>query len=304
MSVDATIARRDSSTLQSVERACIVLEHLASCDRPQTASEVSRALEIERTATHRLLRSLLKSGLVRSERPGAYSVGPRALAIGVRYVEQSQVWRIALPYLMELSLEFADKPWTMVLGMFDGKDILLLERLWTRYTPLDAVIDIGAKMPVDRTAAGWAYLAQLPEEKAITIVGEPRFEQIRPKLELARRSQGMSFASGELAAGRRCPVGADHRRQRERGGAADRRRYRLPRRASPPLADRETGAADGRSRVGDTRHPARLGLTDWLAASAGARQDGIGSSVRMTHIISPMLRADHLPSRSCCRVRR
>jgi hypothetical protein len=41
------------------------------------------------------------------------------------------VWRIALPYLMELSLEFADKPWTMVLGMFDGKDILLLERLWT-----------------------------------------------------------------------------------------------------------------------------------------------------------------------------
>jgi DNA-binding IclR family transcriptional regulator len=201
MSVDATIARRDSSTLQSVERACIVLEHLASCDRPQTASEVSRALEIERTATHRLLRSLLKSGLVRSERPGAYSVGPRALAIGVRYVEQSQVWRIALPYLMELSLEFADKPWTMVLGMFDGKDILLLERLWTRYTPLDAVIDIGAKMPVDRTAAGWAYLAQLPEEKAMTIVGEPRFEQIRPKLELARRSQGMSFASGELQPG-------------------------------------------------------------------------------------------------------
>jgi DNA-binding IclR family transcriptional regulator len=192
---------RDSSTLQSVERACIVLEHLAACDEPQTTSEVSRALGIERTATHRLLRSLLKSGFARSDRSGSYSVGPRPLAIGIRYIEQTHVWRIALPYLMELSLEYADRPWTIVLGMFDGRDILLLERLWTRYTPLDTVIEIGGKMPVDRTAAGWAYLAQLTDEKAAAIVGQTRFEKIKPKLAQARRSKGMAFASGELQPG-------------------------------------------------------------------------------------------------------
>jgi IclR family transcriptional regulator, acetate operon repressor len=199
--MSSTVSRRSSSSLQSVERACAVLEYLASCDVPQTATQVSQALGIERTATHRLLKSLLTGGLVRSDRPGIYSIGPRALAIGLSYVEQMLVWQLALPYLMELSLECADRPWTIVLAMFDGRDILLLERLWTRLTPLDTVIEIGGKMPVDRTAAGWAYLAQLSDNEGAEIVGEERFEQIRPKIASARKSQGMSFASGELQPG-------------------------------------------------------------------------------------------------------
>jgi DNA-binding IclR family transcriptional regulator len=197
----ATAPRRNSSSLQSVERACAVLEHLATCDESQTATQVSQALGIERTATHRLLKSLLAGGLVQSDRPGTYSIGPRAVAIGLSYVEQMQVWQLALPYLMELSLECADRPWTIVLAMFDGRDILLLERLWTRFTPLDTVIEIGGKMPVDRTAAGWAYLAQLSDADAAEIVGEERFEQIRPKIESARNAGGMAFASGELQPG-------------------------------------------------------------------------------------------------------
>jgi len=196
----SAVAQRDSSTLQSVERACVVLEHLATCKEPQSVSQVSRALGFERTATHRLLRSLLQSGLLRSERSGVYAVGPRALAIGMSFVEQMQVWRIAVPYLMELSVEWSQRPWTTVLAVFDGKDILLLERLWTPLTPLDAVFEIGGKMPVDRTAAGWAYLAQLPDEEAIAIVGKQRFREIRPKLEEARRC-GVAFASSELQPG-------------------------------------------------------------------------------------------------------
>jgi IclR family transcriptional regulator, acetate operon repressor len=197
----ATVTPRDSSTLQSVERACAVLEYLAACDEPQTASEVSRALSIERTAAHRLLRSLLKSGMLWSERTGKYSIGPRALAIGMSYVEQMQVRRIALPYLMELSFEYTEFPWSIVLAVFDGKDILLVERLWNPRTPLNSLIEIGGKMPVDRTAAGWAYLAQLSDHAAAEIVGALRFEEIKPKLEEARRSRGLAFANSELQLG-------------------------------------------------------------------------------------------------------
>ncbi|MDP9261554.1 MAG: helix-turn-helix domain-containing protein [Actinomycetota bacterium] len=201
MTQQATVAPRDSSTLQSVERACAVLEYLAACDEPQTASQVSRALTIERTAAHRLLRSLLKSGIVWSERPSLYSIGPRALAIGMSYVEQMQVRRIALPYLMELSFEYTERPWSIVLAMFDGKDILLVERLWNPRTPLNSLIEIGGKMPIDRTAAGWAYLARLTDSAAAAIVGHKRFEEIRPKIEQARDSRGIAFASGELQPG-------------------------------------------------------------------------------------------------------
>ena len=56
-------------------------------------------------------------------------------------------------------------------------------------------------MPVDRTAAGWAYLATLSDEEARRIVGEPRYTQIKPKLDAARRSKGLAFAHAELQPG-------------------------------------------------------------------------------------------------------
>jgi DNA-binding IclR family transcriptional regulator len=200
VTTDATVTPRDSSTLQSVERACVVLEHLASSKEPQTVSQVSRALGIERTATHRLLRSLLRSGLLRSERGGAYAIGPRSLAIGMSYVEQMQVWRLAIPFLMELTVEWSQRPWVTVLAVYDGREILLLERVWTPLTPLDAVFEIGGRMPVDRTAAGWAYLAQLADAEVVDIVGKQRFREIKPKLEQARQC-GLAFASSELQPG-------------------------------------------------------------------------------------------------------
>jgi IclR family acetate operon transcriptional repressor len=197
----AAAPTKDSGLLQSVERACAVLEYLARCDEPQSATQVSRALEIERTTAHRLLKSLLKGGMVSNERAALYSIGPRALAIGTSYVEQMHVRRIALPYMMALSAEYAKRPWSVVLGVFDGEDILLVERLWNPKTPLNSLIEIGGKMPVDRTAAGWAYLAQLSDQDATRIVGAPRFVEILPKLHEARDSHGLAFASGELQPG-------------------------------------------------------------------------------------------------------
>jgi len=198
---EAVTRPRDSSTLQSVERACSVLEYLAGCDMPQTTSEVSRALGIERTAAHRLLRSLLKGGIVSTESKGTYSIGPRAFSIGMSYVEQMQLRRIALPYLMELCFEYTERPWSIVLAVFDGKDVLLIERLWNPRTPLDSLMEIGGKMPVDRTAAGFAYLAQQSDEDIAAIVGEPRFQEIKPAIDETRAAGGMAFTSGLLQSG-------------------------------------------------------------------------------------------------------
>lgn len=189
------------TTLQSVERACAVLEYLAQADTARTALEVSRAIGIERTAAHRLLRTLQHSGMVWSERPGNYSIGPRALSVGMSYIEQMQVRRIALPYLMELSFEYTERPWSIVLAVFDGRDILLVERLWNPRTPLNSLIEIGGKMPVDRTAAGWAYLAQQTPETAMAIVGAKRYQELKQTLEQARRDHGLAFAHEQLQKG-------------------------------------------------------------------------------------------------------
>jgi DNA-binding IclR family transcriptional regulator len=138
--------------------------------------------------------------MVSTDGAGRYSIGPRVLAVGMSYVEQMRVRRIALPYLMELSLEYTHRPWSIVLAVFDGTDILLVERLWNPRTPLDSLIAIGGKMPVDRTAAGWAYLAQLPDDEIQVIVGARRFKEIAAKIAETRET-GISFAHGELQPG-------------------------------------------------------------------------------------------------------
>jgi DNA-binding IclR family transcriptional regulator len=102
---------------------------------------------------------------------------------------------------MELSFEYGDKPWSIVLAVFDGKDILLVERLWNPRTPLNSLIEIGGKMPVDRTAAGWAYLSQQPDEVVREIVDEERYAAIEEKLAQARELRGLSFAHAELQPG-------------------------------------------------------------------------------------------------------
>jgi IclR family acetate operon transcriptional repressor len=194
-------ASRRASTLQSVERACQVLEHLAHCDQPQTALQVSRSMQLERTAVHRLLRTLAETGMASTDGNGHYSIGARALTVGLSYIEQMHVRRVALPYMMELSFEYTERPWSIVLAIFDGRDILLVERLWNPRTPLDSLMEIGGRMPVDRTAAGWAYLAQLPREEALAIVGEQRFGEIEQRLEQARANGGVAFAHAELHPG-------------------------------------------------------------------------------------------------------
>jgi IclR family transcriptional regulator, acetate operon repressor len=192
---------RRPKTLQSVERACQLLEHLARCDPPQTALQVSRSMGLERTAAHRLLRTLAGTGMASTDGSGHYSIGARALTVGLSYIEQMNVRRVALPYMMELSFDYTERPWSIVLAIFDGQDILLVERLWNPRTPLDSLIEIGGRMPVDHTAAGWAYLAQLPADEATAIVGTERMAEIQPRLDAARANGGVAFAHAELQPG-------------------------------------------------------------------------------------------------------
>jgi DNA-binding IclR family transcriptional regulator len=192
---------RRPGKLQSVARACQLLEHLASCEAPQSALQVSRAMGIERTAAHRLLRTLAETGMASNDGNGSYSIGSRALTVGLSFIEHMQVRRVALPYMMDLSFDYTERPWSIVLAIFDGRDILLVERLWNPRTPLDSLIEIGGRMPVDRTAAGWAYLAQISEVEAIAIVGAKRYAEIEPRLAQTRADGGVAFAHAELQPG-------------------------------------------------------------------------------------------------------
>jgi IclR family transcriptional regulator, acetate operon repressor len=180
-----------------------VLEHLATTTSPQSALEVAQAIDLHRTIVHRLLRTLLRHGMVNEERSGRYVLGPRALTMGFEYLDGIAVRKIALPYLVDLSTRVVKRrPWAVTLGVPVDRSVVLVERIWNpNVVALTSLVDIGVKLPLDRSAAGWSVLAFCDRAEAIELVGADRYDQIEETLERVRHAHGLAFALGELRRG-------------------------------------------------------------------------------------------------------
>jgi DNA-binding IclR family transcriptional regulator len=96
---DATSTEANANGhLQGVGRAFAVLEQLA--ERPQTPSEVARALGMKWTTAYRTLMSLKQMGYIETDpQTGRYAVGVRTYALGSKYIASLGVHHLAQPYL-------------------------------------------------------------------------------------------------------------------------------------------------------------------------------------------------------------
>jgi DNA-binding IclR family transcriptional regulator len=193
---------RRSTTVQSVDRACAVLDRLSASTAPRSALELSEELGLHRTIVHRLLRTLTANGMAREERGGRYLLGPRALLMGLDYLERMAVRKVALPYLLELRTNvIRDRPWAVTLGVPVEHEVVLVERVWHEQAPLSSLVDLGVRLPIDRSAAGWSLLAYYEPMEAREVVGRARFRELKPQLEEVRRLDGLAFADSSLRPG-------------------------------------------------------------------------------------------------------
>jgi DNA-binding IclR family transcriptional regulator len=78
-----------------------VLDVLATCEVAMSARQVADAAGLDRTVTHRALRTLEMDGLVR--RTGlTYALGDRALVFRNAYLRHSTLRHAALPFQIDL----------------------------------------------------------------------------------------------------------------------------------------------------------------------------------------------------------
>jgi IclR family acetate operon transcriptional repressor len=189
------------STVQSVERAFDVLGVIERATEPMSVLEVARATGLDRTVVHRLLRTIAERGLVSEER-GAFRLGPGAVLLANRYVDNLLVRRLAVPYLLDLQGSvLGDRPWNISLSIPVGDVSTVVERLWTPTVPLDAVFDVGDTHPLDRSAAGRSILAYYGSGDARAAIGERRYAEVEPVLEQVRSAGGIALSSGEASPG-------------------------------------------------------------------------------------------------------
>ncbi len=150
-----------SSNIQVIDRLARVLELFAVNGREMKVREVSTALRLRRSTTHRYLASLSRAGLLRTEGDGQYTLGALLIQLGAAAVGGVQMVGLAENYLSQLAAEAQE---TAVLSVWSG-DCPVVVRVREPHSKLVQLhIRLGAMLPLD-SAQGHLFLAYHPDRQ-------------------------------------------------------------------------------------------------------------------------------------------
>ncbi|WP_310633539.1 MULTISPECIES: IclR family transcriptional regulator [unclassified Paraburkholderia] len=152
----------------NLERALGVLELLAKNGGRMPLATIADTLDIPRSGTHRLLAMLIEEGFVRQdEEHGEYMLAMKLVSLALIYLSTSGVFDISQPVLdrlAEASGELAR------LGVVENDHITFVGKAQGAKSGLRYDPDMGSNPPLHCTASGQAWLATLPDERAIELV--------------------------------------------------------------------------------------------------------------------------------------
>jgi IclR family transcriptional regulator, acetate operon repressor len=203
-----------TGSVQSVDRALLVLEALARAERTVGVVELAELTGLPQGTAHRLLRSLQARGYVRRDGSRKYGLGTAALTLGD--AAQRSLARSARPFLVEL-VEVSGE--TANLAVLEGDEVVYIAQVSSPHT-LRMFAEVGRHVPAHSTAVGKVLLADLPRDRAVALLrraGLARrtrgtitdLEALLAELELTRE-RGWGVDEEEQEVGVRCvavPVG-------------------------------------------------------------------------------------------------
>jgi DNA-binding IclR family transcriptional regulator len=199
--------------VQVLERAFDILDALAA-DGPGRLNDLSRAVDLHKSTTHRLLSAMERRRYVERMPSGAeYALGLRLFELGTRAVSRLGSVEIARPFLERLAQASGE---TAHMGILRQGEIISLVNAESRHA-LHTPATVGGRTPVHCTSLGKAILAFSPETAVREIARTKELVALTPKtitsmrrlkLELQRiRARGYAVDDEEFEAGLRC-VGA------------------------------------------------------------------------------------------------
>ncbi len=159
----------------AVRKALEILCEFGMDSPSLSVSDLSRRLEMPKSTTHNLLRTLESMDFLKQDASDKrYRLGPRLYELGMRFSHNTRLVSAALPHLKRLAAETKE---TVKLGVISDNEILILCALESPFQ-LHTRGDEGLRAPLHCTGLGKAILATLPRERVRSIVekrGMPRF---------------------------------------------------------------------------------------------------------------------------------
>ncbi|TFV63188.1 UNVERIFIED_ORG: IclR family transcriptional regulator [Bacillus sp. AZ43] len=153
--------------MRSVSVALAVLEAVSE-RQPVGVSELSRAMDLPKSTTQRMLLTLGGLGWIRSsdDEPTRWSLTAKAMAIGSRHRADQEIRRVAEPAMHTLSAATGE---TVHLSVPEERQIVLLDKIEGRH-PVRTHTTVGHGAPLHTTASGKAVLAAMPEPQAAALL--------------------------------------------------------------------------------------------------------------------------------------
>jgi IclR family transcriptional regulator, acetate operon repressor len=196
-----------SSTL----RAFALLERIATAEESPTLEDLTRASGLPKPSVHRILRLLMRGGLVEREaHDKRYAVGARVCALSLA-VQMRAPWRRERRAILARLVEAIGE--TCNFTMLDGCEVVYLERVETSAN-VRLHMKAGSRVPLHCTASGKLLLSEMPPAQVRRLLGSGRLRRYTNRTvvsvetlarELAKiRTTGVGTDVGEYLDGSVC----------------------------------------------------------------------------------------------------
>lgn len=202
--------KTEQNTIQSLDRAMMILECLAGVDA-LSLSELAARLEQSPATVYRVLVTLQARGIVEFHAgEQAWAVGPQAFRIGSAFLRRTSIVERARPVMRALMTETGE---TANLGVARGDEVMFVSQVET-HASLRAFFPPGTLSPLHASGIGKALLAHFEPDRLALYLGRARLDRFTPHTltapealaaDLAQvRGRGWALDNEERAEGMRC----------------------------------------------------------------------------------------------------
>ncbi len=152
----------------SVQRSFRLVEMLADHPRGMALSAIAQQLGLPKSATHRLLTALAEAGFVRQlPETQHYQLTLRLTALGFRFLEGSGLNEVCQPVIERLAASTGE---LVRIAVVEGEGMTWVAKAQGTHSGLRYDPDMGHRVVLHATAVGKAWLASIPEERALALV--------------------------------------------------------------------------------------------------------------------------------------
>ncbi len=166
----------EKNPIQVADRLFLTLELLCE-NAPMGLMEISTALGLNKSTTHRILNSLIYMQYVRQENSGKYSPTFKIVELAGKITSKVDIVHIIRPYLRKL-MEMTGE--TVHLVEIDGTNAVYIDKVDSYANSIQMVSRIGRRIPLYCSGVGKALLAHMSDSEIHEIWEQSIIIQMTP----------------------------------------------------------------------------------------------------------------------------